>query len=128
MSTATATPSASINLNALGIQEMDKYLQAGKTTVYDILQVLNARIDKRIAEKRPLLRPVVEYRNKLADAYECTTGFTQTMVPVPTYTKAQPNAALPNDPEQLADVVFATVGAANVGKVIARLTARIVSA
>jgi hypothetical protein len=124
MSTATTT----LNLNALGIQEMDKCLAAGKTTVYEILQVLNARIDKRIAEKRPLLKPVVEYRNKLATAYEEATGDAQPLVPVPAYTKAQPNAALPTDPEQLADVVFATVGAANVGKVISRLTARIVSA
>jgi hypothetical protein len=125
----TTTATNAINLNALGIQEMDKYLQAGKTTVFDVLTVIEARIAKRIAESRPLLRPVVEYRNQLAASYEAATGTKMSAIPIPTYPlTAKPSAALPADPDQLADVVFATVGAANVGAVISRLTARVVSA
>jgi hypothetical protein len=116
---------ATLNLNALGIQDLDKAMLSGEATAQQVFNVVEARINKRIAEKRPLLKPVVEYRNNLAAMISSVGGSSIPATALPTY-KAQPNAALPTDPEQLADVVFATVGAANVGAVINRLTSRVV--
>ncbi len=113
-------------LNSLGIQDLAKCIDNGTATLQQVFDIVEARIQKRVAENRPLLKPVVEYRNSLA-ASITAAGIAQIPLrDVPSYTKALPNAALPTDPEQLADVVFATVGAANVGAVISRLTARIV--
>ena len=127
MTNATATPS--INLNALGIQEMQAAITRGQVTVHEVFTVVEARIQKRIAEKRNLLKPVVEFRNELAKTInDVTPGLNLSIVPTPNYTAAQPHPALPTNPEQLADVVFATVGAANIGAVISRLTARVIGA
>lgn len=124
MSTATA-----INLNMLGIQEMQQAIENGNATVYDVMMVVRKRIEKRIAERRSLVKNVVIYHNELAKSYEEATGDKQPLFDAPNYTPvAQPNAALPTDPEQLADTVFATVGAANVGAVISRLMTRVASA
>lgn len=115
---------ATIDLSTLGIKELDKCLAAGKATIKEVFDIVEARINKRIAAKRPLLKPVVEYRNSLATSLD-SIGHSVSLIPEPTYA-AKASAALPTDPEQLADVVFATVGAANVGAVITRLTARVV--
>jgi hypothetical protein len=116
---------ATINLNALGIQDLDRAINQGHATVQEVFNIVDARINKRIAEKRNLLKPVVDYRNVLAEQLS-HLGVVAAPIPSPAYAKVQPNSNLPTDPEQLADVVFATVGAANVGTVISRLTARVV--
>jgi hypothetical protein len=116
---------ATLNLNALGIQDLSKAIDSGQATMKEVFDIVDARINKRIAEKRNLLKPVVEYRNLLASIIHQAGGGLIAPVPTP-HVKVQPNAALPTDPEQLADVVFATVGAANVGAVINRLTSRVV--
>ena len=113
-----------INLNGMGIQELAAAINKQQATVKQVFDIVDARIAKRIAEKRPLLKPVVDYRNSLAEILQ-QTGISVTQVAAPTY-HAKANTALPSDPEQLADVVFATVGAANIGAVIQRLTARVV--
>lgn len=125
----TATAIASVlNLNALGIQDIEKAVTAGKATVHEAYIVVQARIDKRLASGATLLAPVVEYRNTLAQTLNATAGRSIPMLKVPSYAKAKANTDLPTDPDQLADVVFATVGAANVGAVISRLTARVIGA
>lgn len=124
MTNAVATPS--INLNAMGIQEIDKAVRNGQINVAQAFNVVQGRIDKRLAKGQSLLKPVVEFRNTLAASLNGTTGNSIPAIPVPTY--QQPHPTLPTDPEQLADVVFATVGAANIGAVISRLTARVIGA
>jgi len=122
--TATA-----INLNALGIQDIKKAVEDGYATVSEAFAVVHTRITNRQAKGMSLLRPVVEYRNELVESLNASNGSNIPPLPLPTYpAKAQANASLPTDPEQLADLVFSTVGAANVGLVISRLTARVVGA
>lgn len=114
------------SLNTLGIQDLSKRIDNGTASVQEVFDIIEARIHKRVLEKRPLLAPVVAFRNQLAETIGNTLGQPLPKRSVPTYNKA--NTALPTDPEQLADVVFATVGAAHIGAVIQRLTARVVSA
>ena len=118
---------ATINLNALGIAQLNNAIEVGMADVSEVFAVVQARIDKRTAEKRSQLKPVIEFRNQLANLLSMT-GNTPVIpvMPLPTYhTKVQPNAALPTNPDELADVIVATVGIANLGSVITRLTARI---
>jgi hypothetical protein len=116
-----------INTNAMGIVEFEAAINASDMTVHEVICILDARIAKRQATNKPLISKVVAYRNKLVDSYNVATGNDLPVVNVPSYAKAQPNASLPADPNSLADVVFATVGAAGIGQVISRLTARLIA-
>ena len=128
MSTATATrpATATVNLKAMGIADMDQAIRNGQATVADVYEIVKGRIDQRTKDGRNQLRPVVEYANKLATLMSMA-GPVIPSLPVPTYgNKVQPNHALPSDPAVMADVIVATVGISNLGLVIAALTARIV--
>lgn len=122
MSQAKAT--TAVNITLMGIQDIEKAVKNGDATVKQAFDVIDARIKKREASGQKLIGRIVHYRNQLADALTMAGQLTPTM-PMPTYA-AKANASLPTDPEQLADTVFATVGAANIGAVIARLTSRVV--
>lgn len=115
------------SLNALGIAQLNEAINAGQATVSEVFSVVQARIDKRTAEKRSQLKPVIEFRNQLVALLNSTQpGLSIPVMPLPAYaTKVQPNAALPANPDELADVIVATVGIQNLGSVITRLTARI---
>lgn len=121
-----ASNATTINTNVMGIADFQKALSQGVMTVKDVLDILEARIAKRVASGKTLIPGVIRYRNELAETFSKATGTNVAPIPVPTY--ASPNPALPTDPEQLADVVFATVGAARVGDVISRLTQRVCAA
>ena len=129
MTTATATrpTAATVNLSAMGIADMEQSINNGQATVADVYEIVKGRIDKRTKDGRNQLRPVVEFSNKLVGLMNMAgTGMSIPSLPLPTYhTKVQPNTALPTNPDELADVIVATVGIANLGSVITRLTARI---
>ncbi len=128
MTSATAT-SPAINLIAMGIQDIDKSIKAGSVSVAMAFSVVQGRIDKRTALGQKQLAKVVEYRNELASSLNTMGGPSIPSLPVPTFTKAaQANAALPTNPDELADVIVATVGINNIATVIARLTARVMGA
>ena len=126
---ATATATKTLDHTQMGIEDFPKAIAAAQMTVREVIVVLDARIQKRKDMKRPPVPRVIAYRNELVESYNQATGLSIPAEAVPTYTpKVQANAALPTDPDQLADTVFATVGAAGIGQVIARLTARVVGA
>ena len=115
------------SLTALGIAQLNEAINAGQANVSEVFSVVQARIDKRTAEKRNQLKPVIEFRNQLVALLNSTQpGLSIPAMPMPAYTtKVQPNASLPTNPDELADVIVATVGIQNLGSVITRLTARI---
>ena len=117
---------STVNTNTMGIQDFQAAIANGSMSALVVVAVLDARIAKRQTLNKPLVARVVEYRNELAASLNTATGQSIPAVPVPTYTKA--NTALPTAPDDLADVVFATVGAAGIGQVISRLTARLIGA
>ncbi len=114
------------NTTSMGIVEFQAAVANGTMTAAEVITVLDARIQRRQAANKPLIGKVVTYRNALAASINSLGGPSLPAIPVPTYTKA--NAALPTTPDELADVVFATVGAAGIGLVISRLTARLIGA
>lgn len=114
------------NTQSMGIKEFQAAVSNGAMTAAEVVTVLDQRIAKRQAANKPLVSRVVEYRNELVASINALGGASIPAVPVPTYAKA--NAALPTAPDDLADVVFATVGAAGIGNVISRLTARLIGA
>ena len=116
------------NTTAMGIQEFQGAIANGAMTVAEVVAVLDQRIAKRQAAGKGLIAKVVTYRNELVASLNAAGGASLPAVPVPTFIKAQANSALPTDPDSLADVVFATVGAAGIGQVVARLTARLIGA
>jgi hypothetical protein len=125
-STLAITPVIATKLDGMGILDMDKALQAGSFTVADVFAVVQARIDKRTALGERQLPRIVEYRNKLVAAMNSVSPSSIPAMEVPTYSKkVQPSTSLPTDPNDMADVIVATVGLANVGAVISRLTARV---
>lgn len=130
MTTATATrpATATVNLKAMGIADMDQAIRNGQATVADVYEVVKGRIDQRTHDGRSQLRPVVEFANKLVSLLNAAgTGYSIPAIPAPTYSgKVAPNHALPSDPSVMADVIVATVGISNLGLVIAALTSRIV--
>jgi hypothetical protein len=129
MTTATHTaPAVANKLMGLGIQDLDVLIHTGTASVKDVFDIVQGRIDKRTALGEKQLVRVVEYRNHLVSVMNSAGGASMPAMPVPTYSAKALSHVLPSDPDQLADVVFATVGAANVGQVIARLTARILGA
>lgn len=115
------------NTTNMGINEFSDAISNGAMTVAEVVTVLDQRIAKRQAAGKNLIAKVVTYRNELVASLNAAGGPSLPAVPVPTF-KAQPNAALPRNPDDLADVVFATVGAAGIGQVVARLTARLIGA
>jgi len=131
MTTATATATAATaikQLEAMGIKDLEREVLEGRANAMSVYLIVKARIDRRTKDGRTQLRPVVEFANKLAELVNSTNQSTPVPTfPVPVYTQpAQPNAAIPTDPSQLADVIVATVGLSNLAEVISALTARIV--
>lgn len=112
-----------MQVQSMGIQEFQAAIANNTMTVKEVVAVLDARIERRKAAGKPLIAKVVSYRNELAQALNGAGGMSIPAVPVPTYTKKAD--ALPTDPVQLADVVFATVGPAKAADLINRLTQRI---
>lgn len=115
------------NTNSMGIQDFQGAISNGAMTVTEVVTVLDQRISKRQAAGKSLIAKVVTYRNELVASLNAAGGYSLPAIAVPTF-KVQPNPALPTDADDLADVVFATVGAAGVGRVVARLTARLIGA
>ena len=116
------------NTTSMGIQDFQGAINNGVMTVAEVVAVLDQRIAKRQASNKPLVARVATYRNELVASLNALGGTSLPAVPVPTFNKAQANSALPTSPDDLADVVFATVGAAGIGQVISRLTARLIGA
>jgi len=114
------------NETQMGIQDFQKAIEDGNFTADQVVRILDERIARRKAAGKALVARVVSYRNELAESINKIATVQVPIVAVPTYAKAKANPALPSDPEQLADVVFATVGAAGIGNVITRLTARMI--
>lgn len=112
-----------MQVQSMGIQEFQAAISNNKMTVQQVVEILDGRIERRKAAGKPLIAKVVAYRNELATALSATGVASISTIPVPTYT--QKSSALPDDPVQLADVVFATVGPAKVADLINRLTQRI---
>jgi len=116
------------NTTSMGIQDFQGAVANGTMTAAEVVSVLDSRIARRQAANKPLVARVVEYRNELVSSINALGGASIPAVPVPSYHKAQANNTLPTTPDDLADVVFATVGAAGIGNVISRLTARLIGA
>lgn len=117
-----------VGLTMLGINELDMCIRNGSLTPAAVLTLLDDRISKRKIQGKPLIPRVVQYRNSLAESIAATSGGTATIVPVPQFNRTQQAAALPSDPEQLADLVFSALGVPGSAAFIGRLTARITSA
>jgi len=132
MTTATHTP----NFSLMGVQELEAHLQLGNITVDRVFSIVQKRIEKRTAEKRSQLVPVVTFRNSLAATLRNSNvssvdGMSTQDMPVPVYNNKSTGVVLApisgSDPESVAGQVIANVGAQGLPSVIAYLTKQMVS-
>lgn len=126
MSQATIAPVIATRLLGMGIAELDKEIKQGTATVNEVMHVVRARIEKRIALGSKLIPAVCKYHDELAQAFENGTGIQQPRFSdkAPVYVPKQ-TGQLPNDPKQLADIVFASLDVSKVGEFVAHLTAKL---
>lgn len=77
-----------IILKALGIQDLEAELKAGRATAQEVFDIVRGRIEKRTAEGKSLIPAVVEYHNRLAPLVNAQP------MPVPDYGNKQAPAPI----------------------------------
>jgi hypothetical protein len=129
MNAVATAPAATIkDTSQMGILDFKGAVENGTMTESQVLAILDVRIAKRIDAKKSPVAAVITYRNELAEIVAKATGQSIKILPVPVYAvkSAAPTGALqPDTPTNMADSIYNSIGPAQAGELVMKLTARL---